>query len=148
MYLFLIRIYLKNEFWQELRKSESLCTLTVRHKSRHGHAHCYDHAHGHGKTHDQDHAHGTVRPKVIILLHLILKFSNFTCEKKSTKKKMKIHSMKQWIKVKENFAKNKSHPRKDYSSLCCWTMSHSLSLSLSFKCSRNHNRILLNILEK
>jgi hypothetical protein len=25
MYIFLIRIYLKNEFWQELRKSESLC---------------------------------------------------------------------------------------------------------------------------
>jgi hypothetical protein len=25
MYLFLIRIYLKNYFWQELRKSESLC---------------------------------------------------------------------------------------------------------------------------
>jgi hypothetical protein len=24
IYLFLIRIYLKNEFWQELRKSESL----------------------------------------------------------------------------------------------------------------------------
>jgi ABC-type Zn2+ transport system substrate-binding protein/surface adhesin len=82
----LIRIYLKNEFWQELRKSESLCTLTVRHKSRHGHAH----AHGHGNDHDQDHAHGTVRPKVIILLDLILKFSNLPARKNRQKSKLKF----------------------------------------------------------
>jgi hypothetical protein len=29
MYIFLIRIYLKNEFWQELKKSESLWTRKV-----------------------------------------------------------------------------------------------------------------------